>query len=469
MKAALLISGYLRSFKINYPSLKAKILDRFKKIDIYIHITKDEENDDKYLNPVEELDYIQKTLAPVCLIREPNLKYSDCPKENAVYNLWAKYFKLNQIKKVNEKSFGVYDLVIKYRPDLNLVSDIDFDKAFEGEVQIPTNSLVDKTKLTKESDNYLCDTFAYGKSYCMDRYFGLYQHLKPLIEIHGPVSETLLFHYLESSIGYKTVDIDYSVILSQCNVIAVSGDSGSGKTTLSEILKQYFSNSFLLEGDRYHKWERQDSNWKNLTHLNPEANYLTKMSNDIFDLKVGKSVYQVDYDHKSGKFTGKEEISHSNNVIVCGLHSLYCKNHEICDLKIFMDTDEKLKTKWKLERDTSKRGKTQEEVLAQIGERKADYKQFIEPQRAGADIVVNFYENNGEVSLRLFVNKKYPLNDILNKFYESGIDFSLNTCKDKTFNEVIFKEYKDSNILDGFRVGNFYDYVVFFILSLNKK
>lgn len=48
MRVALLISGYLRSFKINIPNIKTKILDKFDKVDIYIHITKNESTEDKY-------------------------------------------------------------------------------------------------------------------------------------------------------------------------------------------------------------------------------------------------------------------------------------------------------------------------------------------------------------------------------------------------------------------------------------
>jgi len=30
------------------------------------------------------------------------------------------------------------------------------------------------------------------------------------------------------------------------------------------------------------------------------------MEKDVFDLKIGKDIYQVDYDHSSGKFTDKK-------------------------------------------------------------------------------------------------------------------------------------------------------------------
>ena len=51
MTTALLISGYLRTFKFNLPIIK-KIISDLQNVDIYIHITKDEINEDKYLNVI---------------------------------------------------------------------------------------------------------------------------------------------------------------------------------------------------------------------------------------------------------------------------------------------------------------------------------------------------------------------------------------------------------------------------------
>ena len=54
--------------------------------------------------------------------------------------------------------------------------------------------------------------------------------------------------------------------------------------------------------------ESQNILWEKYKHLNPKANFLTKMKNDVFDLKIGKNIYQVNYDHTNGKFTDKKEI-----------------------------------------------------------------------------------------------------------------------------------------------------------------
>ena len=86
MKVALLISGYLRSFNTNLPNLKSQILDKFENVDIYIHITKDGDKQDKYLNINNDIDYINQVLNPICLLYEDNLQLSEDKNINNTLN-----------------------------------------------------------------------------------------------------------------------------------------------------------------------------------------------------------------------------------------------------------------------------------------------------------------------------------------------------------------------------------------------
>lgn len=481
MKVALLISGYLRTFNTNLPNLKRQILDKFEEVDVYIHITKNGDKEDKYLNFNNDIDYINEVLNPVCLLCEDNQHLSDNKVINNTLNTWFKFYKLNEIKKENEEIKGNYDLVIKYRPDLSIAS----DNLFSGDINkdiiyLPLDTKIDKDKLANKDDNYICDIFAYGNSYIMNDYFNIYEYLDELITKHKTsISETLLYHYFNDyKIMYEQLNIDYTVILSQCNVFAIAGDSGTGKTTLGNILQKYFSSSFMLECDRYHKWERKDDNWKKYTHLNPEANYLTKMNEDIFDLKIGKAIYQVDYDHSSGKFTQPEKIDSSDNMIICGLHSLYSDDESVYDIKIFIDTDETLKYTWKIKRDMAKRGYTKEAILAQIESRKEDYMKYILPQRDISDVVVNFFtdtefdinnlQDNFEIKLKLLISKKYKIDEILKTMFDEGINLRYTASENSLFQEIVFEEYKEHNLLKGMKNNNFYDYLIFILLNLNK-
>jgi len=474
MKVALLISGYLRTFKNNLPKIKKSIIDNFDDVDVYIHVTKNEKNNDTYLNLTsltDDIKYINDELKPLSLICEDNILFSDDKKINNTYNNWFKFYKLNELKKINENENKLkYGLVIKFRPDLNIISDDIFNFS-ENTITIPKESLIDKKKLINPNDKHICDILAYGSSLLMDNYFSIFNNLESLINDYGCVSETILYHHLTNNkIHYELKNIKYNVILSSCNVFAICGDSGSGKTTLGNVLKQYFSNSFMLECDRYHKWERNDDNWKSYTHLNPESNFLSKMSQDVFDLKIGKSVYHVDYDHNTGKFTDTEIIDSSDNLIVCGLHSLYNDNNHLYNLKIFVDTNENLKLKWKIQRDVNERGYTLEKVLNQIKDRQDDYLKYIYPQRNLSDLIVNFYlSDEDKISLKLYIKISYDILNIITQFNSNNINFTIN--KSKNFNIIDFKEFtpinnwSDNNYP---KLNNFYDYIMKVIISLNN-
>jgi uridine kinase len=425
MKVALLISGYLRSFKINIEQLKLNLLNHYN-IDIYIHITNNEET--KYINENIQLDDVL-ILKPKIMIVSDNLKFISNINNNInnIYNQNYKFYLLNQKRIEIERIENFkYDIVIKMRPDVYLKEKIILNPE-KNYIYIPTDTKIDKNKLVNITDNYICDIIAYGDGNIMDKYFNIYLHLNELIKKYGNINETLLYNYLnDNKINYKLIDIHYIVILSLVNTIAITGDSGTGKTTLSNIIKNLFDNSFVLECDRYHKWERGDSNWNTITHLNPHANYITKMNNDVFDLKIGNNIYQVDYDHKTGKFTEPEYIKSNDNIIICGLHTLYMSEH-IIDLKIYLDITDSIKIPWKIKRDISKRGYTIDKILKQIEDRKEDFYKYIYPQKYKADIIINLYNDINNIdyynfdytqeikyNLKIGINNKYNINKIIN-------------------------------------------------------
>lgn len=406
MRIALLIAGYLRGLKENVDSIKNNIIQSHN-CDIYIYVTDDA--DDKYLNEQLSISYIKTELNPVMLVFSKNLHFSDNQKINNILNQNYKYYHLNEnrIKKCNEEVI-VYDVVIKLRPDACIKTTINYENV--DSLYIPIDSKIDISKLQTPDDKYICDIFAYGTPDKMNYYFNYYLHLIELFKKYNTrVNETLLFHYLQSiQLKYELIDLQYVIILSLCNVIAITGDSGSGKTSISNVIKSMFKNSFLLECDRYHKWERGDKNWNLVSHLNPESNYITKMCNDVFDLKVGNSIYQVDYNHDTGRFTDNISVCPTDNIIVCGLHSLYVSD-SIVNLKIYMDTDDNLRIPWKIKRDVAKRGYSIDKVYLQIKERQSDYLTHIYPQKNMADVIICYYTDSVFDICTFDINMEYSI------------------------------------------------------------
>lgn len=473
MKAALLVSGYLRTVKTNLDSIKTKILDKFDSCDVYLHITKNERSQDRYLNLVDDktIKEVVEFLNPVAVLYEENMQYSNSNEQNALINTWMKFQKLNQIKQVN----GIlYDVVIKIRPDCNLLSDVDFSLAVKNpnKVYLPFDDKVDTLKLVSATDPHICDIFAFGSNRAMDKYFPTLQDIKINLTEIGSIPETFLAYHLQDC-DVEKLDIEYGVLLSNCNIFAIAGDSGSGKSTLANLLKAQFNDSFLLECDRYHKWERGNEMWKKLTHLNPESNFLTKMREDIFDLKVGKTIFQVDYDHKNGKFSEKETIPSKDHIIVCGLHSLYLQDDTLYDLKIFMDTDVALKYKWKIKRDIQKRGYTPEQIIKQIESRAKDYKNYIEPQKYQSDIVINFYtdhvfsleslDQTDNVGLRLTVNNNHDLSFAITNLKQANVDFTVET--NEVNNVVVFPMQQENQET----INQFYNHILMFVFGIQNR
>lgn len=432
MKIALIIAGYLRGIRENIASIKKNIIQH-NECDIYIHITTDD-SDSKYSNNKISLEFIQKELNPKILLTSNNLNFTKDNTLNNLLNQNYKHYWLNEErKKINAIENITYDVIVKLRPDVHVLETLNFSVLVADKIYVPLDSKIDMKKLARADDKYICDILAYGSPSVMNLYFDYYQHITRLVKLYGNVNETLLSHYLLlQNIPYELVNVKFMVILSTCNTIAITGDSGSGKTTVSTLLKELFQGSFLLECDRYHKWERGSVNWSNYTHLNPEANYITKMQQDVFDLKIGNTIFQVDYDHTYGKFTDKTMIESSENIIVCGLHSLYLSDDTI-DIKIYMDTDDNLRIPWKIKRDIEKRGYSIEKIMEQIKLREEDFIKYIYPQKKTADIIIHLYTD------KPFMVHDFSLTDTLNVYFKIGVKnkYSVNSIIQKLNSQQI--------------------------------
>lgn len=353
---------------------------------------------------------------------------------------------LNMINIINKNDN--YDMYILIRSDF-IFNSLEFlDLVTSDNMIYISNKRYNQ--YTKDINNKCNDNIIICKNYdLLTKLINLNEYLY----YNNDYLEIILYNYFrEYNINYKEIDISYKLILSRCNIIAIAGDSGSGKTTLlNELIELFDKDSYLkLETDRYHKWERGNENYLQFTHLNPKANNLEKMSKDVYNLKIGSEIYSVDYDHDTGKFTQEEKIESKNNVILCGLHTLYNKNiNEIIDLKIFMDTDRELIKKWKIKRDVKERGYSIEKVLKQIKTREKDYEEYIKNQKDNADIIINFHEEKNNLMCNLIIKNKNLIEKILysndDKFNEyiftndKTITFKINEnyyCKIK---EIIYK------------------------------
>ncbi|ADN35420.1 phosphoribulokinase/uridine kinase [Methanolacinia petrolearia DSM 11571] len=174
-------------------------------------------------------------------------------------------------------------------------------------------------------------------------------------------------------------------------IIGVAGDSGSGKTTFTRAIRSIFGNNMVttISLDDYHVLDRDERKRTGITPLSPEANNFSLLEEHVALLKEGKSIDKPVYNHDSGKIEGPVRLSPSRIIIIEGLHPLFTeKLRELIDFSIYVSPDTDVKYYWKIKRDVNLRGYREEEVLAELESRRADYENYVHPQIRFADAVI---------------------------------------------------------------------------------
>jgi uridine kinase len=412
MRVAFLITGIPRQFSKNL-KIYLDSLDTLLEYDIYLYFPKEniqENYANEILNPETFLSILKNPRYKLILIDTnlPNIQDNLSRKQKNSIIQWYR------IQKCFSFIPDEYDLVIRVRPDIKvLISPDEFVSILQ---KISATDLCIPEGFDIDSSSYN-DHFAIGSYSIMKEYCSLFNSLSYSPEYQ---SEHFLYNYLKGkNIHVTRIPIFYKVSLSDCKVIAIAGDSASGKSTfmnyIQEILPQ---ESYLsIETDSYHKWERHDENWKQYTHLNPDANNLERMSEDVLRLKIGNNVSLVEYDHNTGKFLQEKITCAKPFLILCGLHTLYKKNLlKDLDLKIFLNTEEHLKIDWKVKRDMKERNYTLDKIMETILKRKEDSDKYIQPQKDSADIIITYVLVNSELVVN--VEMTPTLSSLIHPFCE---------------------------------------------------
>jgi phosphoribulokinase len=182
--------------------------------------------------------------------------------------------------------------------------------------------------------------------------------------------------------------------------IGVTGDSGSGKTSFTRGVRSIFGNDLVstITLDDYHSLDREERRKLGITPLNPEANRIGRLEQDLIMLKRGVPINKPVYNHSLGKF-GPPVIFHPKKILILeGLHPLYTPTlRKYIDFSLFVDPVDDVKFDWKIRRDMKKRGYSRETVLKEIEERKEDYEKYIAPQKRYADAIIGInYSEYGQ-------------------------------------------------------------------------
>ncbi|MDP3565065.1 MAG: phosphoribulokinase [Methanoregula sp.] len=173
--------------------------------------------------------------------------------------------------------------------------------------------------------------------------------------------------------------------------LGVAGDSGSGKTTFTQGVRNIFGNNLVstITLDDYHSLDREGRREQGVTALNPKANNIDQIEQDLISLRRGVPIMKPCYNHTTGKFDKPVIFRPKKILILEGLHTLFTPTlRKYLDFSLFVDPAKRVKYDWKIGRDIKKRGYSRNIVLQEIAEREPDYKRYIAPQMEFADAVI---------------------------------------------------------------------------------
>jgi len=176
-------------------------------------------------------------------------------------------------------------------------------------------------------------------------------------------------------------------------MLAVVGDSASGKTTLTRGLARVLGEEQVAQVpcDDYHRFDRAQRKALGITPLDPEANYLDILAQDLEALSHQRPVLKPTYRHADGTLGPPEYLAPGPYTVVDGLLCLATDTlRRRFDCTVYLDPPEDLRRSWKLLRDTTRRGYTTDEVLDEMDRRERDSVKWVRPQRAFADLVITF-------------------------------------------------------------------------------
>jgi uridine kinase len=183
-------------------------------------------------------------------------------------------------------------------------------------------------------------------------------------------------------------------------IIGIAGGTGSGKSTLAEKLLETFGSRATLVS--------QDDYYQDLSHLPPEertqqnfdhpnAIDFTLLRQHVLCLKQNKSIDVPCYDFRINSRTGEtRRIEPSEIILLEGILIFAVPEiRELCDLKIFVETDDDIRLLRRIERDMNHRARDFKSIRDQyITTVKPMHDAFVEPSKRFADVILPSIKRN---------------------------------------------------------------------------
>jgi phosphoribulokinase len=181
-------------------------------------------------------------------------------------------------------------------------------------------------------------------------------------------------------------------------ILGVVGDSASGKTTITKGLVAILGKDAVthIGTDDYHRFDRAERAENGLTPLHPDCNYMDIITQHMHHLRNGEPILKPVYQHHDGTFGRPVHVAPKRFVVIEGLLGFHTTElTEAYDVRVYLAPPEELRREWKIKRDSTKRGYTEQQVVEDLERREPDSAAFIRPQEQRADLVVSFRQPEG--------------------------------------------------------------------------
>ncbi|MDR7336144.1 uridine kinase [Roseateles asaccharophilus] len=189
-------------------------------------------------------------------------------------------------------------------------------------------------------------------------------------------------------------------------VIGVAGGSGSGKSTVTrQVLASIgpdrvavvMMDDYYLDQSHMSPEERRKQNYDH-----PDAFDWPLMARHVASLRKGEAIEMPVYDFAADNRSQQTiTVKPAPVVVVEGLYALYDpKLRNLMSLKIYVDTASDVRFIRRLQRDILERGRSTESVVNQYLETvRPMHKQFIEPTKRNADVILPHGANGPAVDI----------------------------------------------------------------------
>jgi uridine kinase len=192
-------------------------------------------------------------------------------------------------------------------------------------------------------------------------------------------------------------------------VVGIAGGTGSGKTSFTEKLREKLGperclsvaeDSYYKDGSSLSAAERSSFNYDH-----PDAFDASLLVEDIRDLKAGRPVPHLTYDHATYvRRVLSDPLSPRPVILLEGILVLVEEPlRRLMDIKLFIDTDADVRILRRLSRDLVERGRSFDSVRQQyLGSVRPMHLEFVEPSKRYADLIIPEGAQN-EVALEAVV------------------------------------------------------------------